>query len=92
MVSYNEYIDKLKNRKQAVDFNIMFSRVEQKINQRPRVQLILATAMVLIVVAFVGYYSYLNDQANDNLLMSYVFQQDTGDGPVAEYIFNDGTF
>jgi len=93
MDNYQEYIDRLKQKGQGVDFDLMLSKIESKVNHKPKYQLVLATALAFVLLVSVGYYSYMNSKMDNDLLMSYVFQQEVGDGPVIEYVFNNnGTF
>jgi hypothetical protein len=73
-----------------VDFDRMLSRVERRIlRRRAGMKLALAGALALMLFAFASYFYYPTRQAaNGGTLMSYVFEQESVDGPILDYVFS----
>jgi hypothetical protein len=95
MVDYNEYIKKLKKHESGADFDRMLSRIEERISRRRSGnRLVLAGALAVLLFAFAAYfYSPARQAGNSETLMSYVFEQESVDGPLLDYVFDrNGTF
>ncbi|MFH1684556.1 MAG: hypothetical protein ABIA67_06715 [Candidatus Margulisiibacteriota bacterium] len=91
MADYNEYINKLKKYESEADFDQLRSRLELRISKRAaQTRLALAGALVVLLLAFAAYFYYPTEQAgnNDDILMSYVFQQESVDGTLTDYVFS----
>ena len=92
-MEYNKYIGKLKARSSKIDFDQMEVGIESKIHLRPKLRLAVAGALAILLI---GFFSYLNIAsnlaANDDLIMAYVFESESINGEVTDYIFDDGTF
>lgn len=90
MTSYDEYINKLKKGSRQPDFDRLYFRVDQKARVRPKVRLALAAAFAVLLIGFVAYVGFQSQQTTDgDILMSYVFEQESLDGPLLDYVFGD---
>ena len=76
------------------DFDLLYEKIINKAMVRPKVRLAFAGAVAVLLIAFVAYLGQLQYYgASDNMLMSYVFEQEAVDGPVLDYVFEtNGTF
>ena len=91
MIDYNEYIHKLKKCESETDFGRMLSRIEERIlRRRSGNRLVLAGALAVSLFAFAAYFYYPTRQADKSeTLISYVFEQESIDGPILDYVFGN---
>ncbi|MBU0672125.1 MAG: hypothetical protein KJ732_03755 [Candidatus Margulisbacteria bacterium] len=91
MISYNEFLNELKEPAAPADYDRLLSQIEQKVSQRrPRARFLLAGAVAVLLLAFAAYFYYPAQQAsNGDILMSYVFEQESLDGPLLAYVLED---
>lgn len=87
-MAYNKYIDGLKKDPAAPDFNELYSRIERQAVVRPRARLALAGALAVVLVVFSVYF-FQARQTGGEMLMSYVFEKESIDGPLLDYVFKD---
>jgi len=89
MISYEDYIKRLKDGGEEPDYGRMHAHIKVKISGRKRftaARVALAGALTLMLLGFTFYYNYT--APGDNVLLSYVINGDeVDDGPVMEYIF-----
>ena len=92
MISYDDYINKLKEGGGDPDYGRMHTRIKQRIAGRKRftaTKLALAGALTLMLVGFTFYYNYYSASGND-IMMSYIMNgQEAEQGPVIDYIFTE---
>jgi hypothetical protein len=90
MISYDDYIKRLKEGGVEPDYGQLSAGIKEKIAGRKRSsakKLVLAGALALMLAGFTFYYSYYNAYSND-ILMSYIMNgQEAEQGPVIDYIF-----
>lgn len=90
MISYDDYIKRLKEGGEKPDYSRMHARIKGKISGRkrfPATKLALAGALALMLLGSTFYYNIYSASGND-ILMSYVMNgEKVDDGPVMEYIF-----
>jgi len=95
MVDYNGYIRELKKGGAGADFERMRSLIEARVSRRrsrSRAALAGALAVLLLMVA-AYYYSPALQAGNNDILMSFVFDQESVDGPLMDYVLErNGTF
>lgn len=95
MADYNGYIRELKKGEAGADFERLRSRIEARVlRRRAGVRVALAGALAALLLAFAAYYYYPGLWAGDNdVLMSFVFEQESVDGPLMDYVLErNGTF
>lgn len=97
MISYEEYVGKVKAGRAETDFDAMYQATLRKIadRQKIRARSALAGVVAILVIGFAAYFSYPIRQGGNGQLFSYVFDQpqEVSDGPVIDYVFSDtGTF
>ena len=76
------------------DFDLLYEKIIDKATVRPKARLAFAGAVAVLLIAFVACLGQLQYYgASDDMLMSYVFEQESLDGPVLDYVFgSNGTF
>ncbi len=91
MKDYEGLIGRMRDYEGKVDYGRMLSRIEQRISRRRTgMRLALAGALTFVFLAFAGYYYYPARQAESgSVLMSYVFEQESVDGPLLDYVFKE---
>ncbi len=97
MISYEEYIGKLKASAEArPDYARLRTALERRLagrqtaGQKWRVRAALAGACALLLIGFSAYFTYPLLTGNGDQLMSYVYgQQEITDGPVIDYVFSE---
>ncbi len=91
MISYEEYLNKLKGSLDAQpDYARLRTALERKVSGRKwQFRVALAGACALLLMGFSAYFTYPLWNSNDQL-MSYVYgPQEISDGPVIDYVFSD---
>ena len=93
-MDYKDYINKLKESGGEVDHDRMYSKIQGRISSQPRVRLALAGALAMLIISSALYFNSAIRSQNDEVFMSYVFEQESLDGPLLSYVFEDanGTF
>jgi hypothetical protein len=97
MISYEEYVKKIKAGPAPAEFDGMYRAIGRKIadRQKLRAREALAGVVAILVIGFAAYFSYPVLSGGNGQLLSYVFDQqpEVTDGPVIDYVFSDpGTF
>lgn len=80
MDNYKEYINKLKKHEEPVDYNKMYSKIEEKASKNtlfaisnPRLAF---GTITLAIVLSLSFYYYPFNQSHDKDLLSYILEQD----------------
>jgi hypothetical protein len=93
MISYDEYVNKIRGSEPEADFNRLYQAIGQKITSRQkfRTRSALAGVVAMLVIGFAAYFSYPLLLGGNGQLLSYVFDQqpEVTDGPVIDYVFSD---
>jgi hypothetical protein len=91
MRGYEGLVRKMKGYEGKADYDRMLSRIEERVSRRrATVRLALAGTLVGLLLAFAGYYYYPARQAESGgVLMSYVFEHESVDGPLLDYVFGE---
>lgn len=93
MISYEEYVGKVKAGRAETDFDGMYRAIGRKIadRQKIRARSALAGVLAVVVIGLVAYFSYPIRPGGNGQLVSYVFDQpqEVSDGPVIDYVFSD---
>ena len=94
MMDYKDYISRLKESGGEVDYDRMYSKIRGRLSSRPRTRLVLAGALALLFISSALYFNSVILSQNDEVFMSYVFEQESIEGPLLSYVFEDanGTF
>ena len=97
MISYEEYVKRIKAGTAPADFDGLYRVIERKIAERQKLRAreALAGVMAVLVISLAAYFSYPILLGGNGQLLSYVFDQqpEVTDGPVIDYVFSDpGTF
>jgi hypothetical protein len=86
MEKYNQYIERLKNHQDKVDYQAMHNRIENKLSKKRFSRLTFATAGALALVAVVALF-YISPSSDEGLL-DYLSQQEEINGnPIIAYVF-----
>ena len=92
MISYDDYIKKLKEGGGEPDYGRLYAGVNERITNSKRfsaTRLALAGALTLMLFGFTFYYNYYS-ASGDSILMSYIMNgEGMGQGPVIDYIFTE---
>jgi len=91
MREYEGLAGKIRENQGRADYDRMFERIQERISRRrTEMRLALAGSLVVLFLAFAGYYYYPIRQAESGgVLMSYVFEHESVDGPLLDYVFNE---
>jgi len=96
MDNYKQYINKLREVEAKIDYDRMYTQIERKISQKsifglPKIGLALASAVAVLFISFVAYFSYTPYvSTDDKTMVAYLFEQEEMNGdPVMNYIFMD---
>ena len=95
MKEYEGFIRGIKEYQGKADYDRMYARIEQRIfRRRTGMRLALAGALALILFAFAVYFYYpLGQASKGETLLSYVFERESVDGPLLDYVLDaNGTF
>lgn len=91
MGDYNKYIGELQKSRIAVDFDLMLSHIERQTAEQPRIRLAAISALVIVILSFMTFLSQMGLFNNREVLLSYVFTRGSLDGPVIDYVIDQGT-
>jgi hypothetical protein len=89
MINYDEYISKLKKKPVVTDFDRLFARIERRAVLRPKTRLVLAGVLTVLVLGIFAYFFQAQLAGDGDMLMSYVFEQESIDGLLLDYVFEE---
>lgn len=91
MREYERLIRKIREDQGRVDYDRMFLRIKERESRRGiGTRLALAGALTVMFLTFAVYCFYpIRQTDNGEVLMSYVFEQESVDGPLLDYVFGD---
>ncbi|MCX5751091.1 MAG: hypothetical protein NT099_05440 [Candidatus Saganbacteria bacterium] len=93
MISYDGYIARLKQGTSEPNYDQLFSGIEHKLHAFPKLRLAFAGTLVTgfaIALFFIG---FVAGQVPERGVMSYVFEQQSTNGEILDYVFyTNGTF
>ena len=95
MKEYEGFIAKIREDEGKADYDRLLSRIEMRVSRRRAgVGVALAGALAVMLLAFAVYFYYPGSQGSGNdVLMSFVFEQESVDGPLLDYVLEaNGTF
>ena len=90
MKEYEGFIRKIREDQGREDYDRMLAQIERRVSHRKaRAGLALAGALAVLLFAFAAYLYYPARQAgNGEVLLSYVFERESVDGPILDYVFS----
>jgi hypothetical protein len=89
MGSYNDYIGELKRIGSGLDDRRLLAGIETKLKQRAeRKKQLLEGSVALLLLVTVLYLNFRPSFSDGgDLLASYVFSEEPGNGPILDYVF-----
>ena len=90
MMEYEQYIDKLKKSSEPINFDQMYSQIQDrtaKMSPFPKIRLYFAGAITLFVIAFVVYLNFFVSVSNGETMLNYVLEDEEVNGsPLITYV------
>jgi len=91
MISYENYIGKLKESRPKINFDQVFAQVfHKRIYYFPKLAMAAALTVFVVFLSLFGVQSSYQASKSDDILMSYVFDSDQSSGAVVvDYVFDN---
>lgn len=91
MMDYEAYVRKLRTRPDAPDYDRLLVRITDQAAEQARAGLAEAGALAIIAISLIILLGQLGLAGQREVLMSYVFEQASLDGPALDYVLDAGT-
>lgn len=90
-MDYETYIRKLRICPSVPDYDRLLRSIKEQAAEQPRVRLAEAGALAIVICSLLVLLSQLGLAGRREVLMSYVFEQPSLDGPALDYVLESGT-